>query len=152
DRAEHRRHRRAAETVGARGGAGASAMSRPGGQTIAKLRHRLYCLLEHRPIGDRAGRITGQLLVALIAVHPAAVVRESGPAYEARFGALFLAIELFSLVVFTVEYGLRVWVAVEHAPYRHLKPRIAQLQFVASPLGLVDLLAVLPFWLAFVAP
>src|SRR5262249_45621492 len=103
-------------------------------------------------IGDRAGRITGQFIVALIVVNLVAVVLESVPAYEARFGALFLAIELFSLVVFTLEYGLRVWVAVEHAPYRHLRPGMARLQFITSPLGLVDLLAVLPFWLALVAP
>jgi len=127
-------------------------MSGPRRQAIARLRHRLYGLLEHGPIGDRAGRITGQLLVALIVVNLAAVVLESVPAYEARYGALFLAIEIFSLVVFTVEYVLRVWVAVEHAPYRHLKGGAARLQFIASPLGIVDLLAVLPFWLAFAGP
>ena len=35
--------------------------------------------------------------------------------------AAFVAIEIFSLVVFTVEYGLRLWVAVEHGPHRHLR-------------------------------
>ena len=127
-------------------------MTRPGGQTIARLRHRLYGLLEHGPIGDRAGRITGQFLVALIIVNLVAVVLESVPAYEARHGALFLAVELFSLAVFTVEYVLRVWVAVEHAPYLHLKASAARLRFIASPLGIIDLLAVLPFWFAFAAP
>src|SRR5579871_5141971 len=127
-------------------------MTRPSRQTIAGLRHRLYALLEHGPIGDRGGRIAGQLLVALIVVNLIAVILESVPAYEAEFGKLFLAIELFSLVVFTFEYGLRVWVAVEHAPYRHLKASVARLRFVTSPFGIVDLLAVLPFWLAFVVP
>src|SRR5205085_10305506 len=59
---------------------------------------------------------------------------------------------IVSLVVFTVEYVLRVWVAVEHAPYRHLEASAARLRFIASPLGIIDLLAVLPFWLAFAAP
>src|SRR5579871_6452362 len=118
-------------------------MTRPSRQTIAGLRHRLYALLEHGPIGDRGGRIAGQLLVALIVVNLIAVILESVPAYEAEFGKLFLAIELFSLVVFTFEYGLRVWVAVEHAPYRHLKASVARLRFVTSPFGIVDLPAVL---------
>jgi len=74
------------------------------------------------------------------------------PAYEARFSTLFAAIELFSLVVFTLEYVLRVWVAVEHAPYRHLKKGVARWRFIASPLGIVDFLAVVPFWLAVVGP
>ena len=131
---------------------GASAMQRPGGDTIATLRHRLYGLLEHGPIGDRAGRIIGQFIVALIVVNLIAVVLESVPAYEARWHTLFDVVELFSLAVFTLEYALRVWVAVEHAPLRHLKPGVARLRFIASPLGIIDLLAVLPFWLAFVAP
>jgi voltage-gated potassium channel len=127
-------------------------MSGPRRQAIARLRHRLYGLLEHGPIGDRAGRITGQLLVALIVVNIVAVVLESVPEYDARYGALFMGIEVFSLVVFTVEYLLRVWIAVEHAPYRHRKGRSARLRFIASPLGIIDLLAVLPFWLAFAVP
>jgi len=127
-------------------------MNRPGRQTIARLRHRLYGLLEHGPIGDRAGRLTGQFIVALLVVNLVAVVLESVPEYEARYRAVFVAIELFSLVAFTLEYALRVWIAVEHAPYRHLKPRVARWRFVTSPFGIVDLLAVLPFWLAFAGP
>ena len=127
-------------------------MHRPSRQTIVKLRHRLYGLLEHGPIGDRAGRITGQVIVALIVVNLLAVVLETVPEYEARYRALFFAIELVSLVVFTLEYGLRVWVAVEHAPYRHLRKAAARLQFITSPFGIVDLLAVLPFWFAFAGP
>jgi voltage-gated potassium channel len=127
-------------------------MNRPSRLTIARVRHRLYGLLEHGPIGDRAGRLTGQFIVALIVLNLVVVVLESVPAYEARFRALFIAIELFSLVVFTVEYALRVWVAVEHAPYRHLRKRVARLRFVTSPFGIVDLLAVVPFWLAFAGP
>ena len=101
-------------------------MSRPSRPTIAQLRHRLYGLLEHGPVGDRAGRLVGQFIVALIVMNLVAVVLESVPAYEARFDTLFAAIELFSLVVFTLEYVLRVWVAVEHAPYRHLKKGVAR--------------------------
>lgn len=127
-------------------------MNRPSRLTIARLRHRLYGLLEHGPIGDRAGRLTGQFIVALIVLNLVAVVLESVPDYEARFHGLFSIIELFSLVVFTVEYGLRVWVAVEHAPYRHLRKSVARLRFVTSPFGIVDLLAVVPFWLAFAGP
>jgi len=127
-------------------------MNRPGRQTIARLRHRLYGLLEHGPIGDRAGRLTGQFIVALLVVNLVAVVLESVPEYEARYRAVFVAIELFSLVAFTLEYALRVWIAVEHAPYRHLKAGVARWRFVTSPFGIVDLLAILPFWLAFAGP
>jgi len=127
-------------------------MSQHGRPTVATLRRRLYGILEHGPIGDRAGRLAGQAIVALIVVNLVAVVIESVPAYEARFGATLHAIEHVSLIVFTIEYCLRVWVAVEHAPYRHLTAAAARLKFIISPLGVVDLLAVLPFWLDAVAP
>jgi voltage-gated potassium channel len=77
---------------------------------------------------------------------------DSVPALQAQYGPLFIATELLSLVVFTIEYGLRVWVAAEHAPHRHSSERKARWEFVSSPLGVVDLLAVLPFWFAFVLP
>ncbi len=118
----------------------------------AALRHRLYDILEHGPIGDRTGVIVGRLIALLIAVNLAAMALESVPSLEARYGPLFTAIELLSLIVFTVEYGLRVWVAPEHDPHRHLSARRARWQFVSSPLGVIDLLAVLPFWLALIAP
>jgi len=124
----------------------------PKARSVAQLRRRLYAILEHGLIGDRLGRIANQFIVGLIVLNVLAVVVESVPAYGTRFHAGFLALELFSLVVFTVEYALRVWVATEHAPYRQMSALAARLKFVVSPFGVIDLLAVLPFWLAFVAP
>jgi voltage-gated potassium channel len=117
-----------------------------------ELRHRLYEILEHGPVGDRVGRLVGRLIVLLIVVNLAAVTLESVPELVARYTALFIGIELVSLVVFTVEYGLRVWVAVEHAPYHHSNGWKARLAYTTSPAGIIDLLAVLPFWFAFVLP
>ena len=96
--------------------------------------------------------IVGRLIVVLIIANLASMTLESVPALQAQYGALFAAIELISLVVFTAEYGLRVWVAVEHTPVRHLSARRARWNYVTSPLGVVDLLAVLPFWLALAVP
>ena len=64
----------------------------------------------------------------------------------------FLAIEIASFAIFTVEYGLRLWTAVYMAPYRKLGAGRASLQFALSPAGIIDLVAVLPFWLAYVLP
>lgn len=120
--------------------------------TLLKVRHRLYGILEHGPIDNRTGRLVGQFIVALIVINLGAVVLESLPDYAARYGTLFFAIELASLIIFTVEYALRVWVAVDHAPYRQMTSGEARLHFILSPFGLIDLLAILPFWLAFAAP
>jgi len=127
-------------------------MTRDAWQRPAELRHRLYDILEHGSIGDRTGVIVGRLIALLIVVNLAAMTLESVPALETRYASLFTAIELLSLIVFTIEYGLRVWVAPEHDRHRHLSAGRARWQFISSPLGVIDLLAVLPFWLALIVP
>jgi voltage-gated potassium channel len=74
------------------------------------------------------------------------------PRYEAAYGKLFAAVELISLVVFTLEYLLRIWATPEHGAHLDLKSLTARLRYAMSTDGLVDLVSVLPFWVAFVAP
>jgi voltage-gated potassium channel len=105
----------------------------------ARLRRRLYEILEHGTIADRTGLMVGRLIVALIVVNLVSMTLDSVPALQTQYGPLFTAIELISLVVFTIEYALRVWVAAEHAPQRHATERKARWKFVSSPLGVIDL-------------
>ena len=116
------------------------------------LRRRIYLVLEQGPVGDGVGTIVDRLLALLILINLVAVALESVPDYRARYGLAFNLIEIFSLVVFTVEYGLRLWVAIEHGPHRHLAAMRARLKYAFSPGGIVDLIAVLPFWFALVLP
>jgi voltage-gated potassium channel len=118
----------------------------------AALRRRLYEILEQGPVGDRTSDFVGRLLMLLIVVNLSAVVLESVPWIAARYSRWFTIIEIVSLIVFTIEYLLRLWVAVEHAPYKHLQPHMARLKYATSAGGIVDLLAILPFWFAFALP
>ena len=119
---------------------------------IKELRRRVYLLLEQGPIGGGVGRWIERLLVALILVNLVAVALESMPQFGERYAFVFELIEYVSLAVFSVEYGLRLWTAVEHGPHRDLHPLRARLKYALSPAGLVDLIAVLPFWFALVLP
>lgn len=119
---------------------------------IKEVRRRVYQVLEQGPVGDRVSVIVDRALVTLILVNLVAVVLESEPPIEDRYGPVFLIIEYFSLVAFTLEYALRIWCAVEHGPNRHLSPFKARLKYMLSVAGLVDLIAVLPFWFAPLLP
>lgn len=119
---------------------------------VLEIRRRTYELLEHGPASDRASVVVDRFLVLLITLNLASVVLESVPELAARYRTAFLVIEYASLVVFTIEYFLRIWAAPEHTPYRKLSAAQARWKSVTSPAGLVDLLAVLPFWFAFAAP
>jgi len=112
------------------------------------LRHSIYEILEPGAVGQRIAPIVNRLLMILIVINLAAVTLESVPSIESSYRFLFGAIEAVSLVAFTIEYLLRIWIAPEHAPYHHLPAWRARLRFMVSAEGIVDLLAVLPFWLA----
>src|SRR5581483_3841188 len=103
-------------------------MTTHAGRPSARLRHRLYEILDQGSVGDGVGRLVNRLIVLLIVVNLVAITLESMPDYAAQYAALFDGIEYVSLVVFTIEYALRIWVAVEHAPYGHLKAAGARLQ------------------------
>ncbi len=119
---------------------------------IKELRRRIYMVLEQGSVGERASVVVARFLVALILINLVAVVLESVPDIEARYARIFSLIEAVSLVVFTIEYGLRIWCAVDYGQHRHLSPARARLKYMLSPAGIVDLVAVLPFWLALIWP
>jgi voltage-gated potassium channel len=120
--------------------------------SIRELRHRVYQVLEQGAVGDLLSVAVDRFLVALILVNLVAVALESLPQLATRYALLFAAIEIVSLIVFTAEYFLRLWTAVEHGPHRHLKATRARLKYALSPAGLIDLVAVLPFWFAMLVP
>jgi voltage-gated potassium channel len=119
---------------------------------LKDLRRRVYQVLEQGPVGDRVSTWVDRFLVALIIVNLIAVALQSMPEYQMRYAVAFALIEYVSLVVFTIEYGLRLWSAVEHGPHRHLRASKARLKYALSSAGIIDLIAVLPFWLAMLLP
>jgi len=119
---------------------------------LKDLRRRVYQVLEQGPVGNRVGTWVDRGLIMLIVINLISVALASMPEYEARYATAFALIEYFSLVVFTVEYALRLWSAVEHGPHQHLPARQSRLKYALSPAGIVDLVAVLPFWFAMILP
>jgi voltage-gated potassium channel len=116
-------------------------------------RHRLYEILEQGSFNDFSSRTLNQGLIGLIVATLVATILETVPSLAVKYDVAFQTIEIVAAVVFTIEYFLRLWTAIEHGPLRHLGPLQARLRFATSLPGLIDLAAVLPFWLAFlIAP
>ena len=108
-----------------------------------------YQLLEPSEKGDRASRMVDVGLVTLIVLNVAAVLAESVDSLRAAYASEFRIFELLSVGVFTVEYLSRVWCAVEGTSFAHCSTALrARLKFMLTPLAVIDLLAVLPFYLA----
>jgi len=101
---------------------------------------------EHQGV-IRTSRIIDGFLIILIVLNVLAVILESVPSIEARFANAFLVFEFFSVAVFTIEYVVRIWSAVEASEETREKPWRARLRYALRPLSLADLIAILPFYL-----
>lgn len=117
------------------------------------LRRRWYELLETSREEDTVSRIVDIFLVLLICLNIMAVILESVDSYKAEFYDYFNYFERFSVAVFTIEYFLRLWSIVEKHSLNqninntsHFKQRI---RYIFSPMAIVDLLSILPFYLIY---
>jgi voltage-gated potassium channel len=117
-----------------------------------RLRRRVYQVLDGGLAGDRLASLIHAGLVALVLVSVAAVILESVPSLDARFGRFFIALELVAAAVFTAEYALRLWACVEHGPLKGLRPWAARWRHACSPAMVVDFIAIVPFFLMLVLP
>jgi voltage-gated potassium channel len=111
------------------------------------LRRRVYAVLEQ---GDGAGGVSPALngfLIALIVVTLAATVIESVPDLAKTYALPLSAIEWTATLVFSLEYAARLWSASEYPLLKH-SAFFGRFRFVLSFSGLVDLAAILPFWLS----
>ena len=126
------------------------------------LRHRIWSLVDAgRPIDrqhahaslpdavDTSSRFDwfDWTIALLIVLNVIAFVLETEKELHQQFAFAFHAFEVFSLIVFTIEYVLRLWACTVVPGYSH--PVVGRLKFAARPLQLIDLLAILPGLLFF---
>ncbi len=108
------------------------------GRPEAGWRLRLYTVIFEAD--TRAGRLFDLVLVALILASIAVVIVDSVASFRARHGDVLSALEWTFTLLFTVEYIARL-ACVRH-PWRYAR----------SFYGVIDLLAVLPTYLAVLVP
>lgn len=90
------------------------------------------------------------LFLAAIAAAVASGFVVSLPDLSAPAATASEALGVGALIVFTVEYAVRLWTAPERAP--QLAPATARLDYARSFLGVIDLIVILPGWAALVLP
>jgi voltage-gated potassium channel len=85
------------------------------------------------------------LIFALIVLNVLATVAGTVESVQAQFGSFLRTFELVSVIVFTVEYVLRLWACIEDEAYEGAIS--GRIDFAWSLPALVDLAAILPFYL-----
>ena len=125
-------------------------------QTAAKqtrpphgFKQRTWELLDVAKPGDSISKAVDIFILTLIFLNVAAVILGTVKTLEQQYGSAFEWFEIISVAIFSVEYVARVWACTVVEEYSH--PISGRLRFMAKPMTMIDLLAVLPFYLAFVS-
>jgi voltage-gated potassium channel len=116
------------------------------------LRQRVFDVLEHGRRRDLASRLLDALLVVLILANVSATIAQTLPEAAGAYAARLQAFDRLCVAIFAVEYAARIWGAPEHPLLRDLGPWRARLQFAATPMMVIDALALVPFLLELLFP
>ena len=99
------------------------------------MRKRIFDLLDAGERDDFAGRAVNTFLILLILGNVLAVIFESVESFRAQYAGAFLMFEIFSVAIFSVEYGLRLWSCVEDVTHRYPATWRGRLRYALSPMA-----------------
>ena len=111
-----------------------------------RIKDRVYEVLEIAAPGDTWSRAVNLFIFLLVLSNVAAVVLEF-IAFFQTYATYLYWFEVASVALFTLEYVLRLWSCTSAPAFR--APLSGRLRFAGRPLALIDLVAVLPFYLPF---
>ena len=105
---------------------------------------RVFEIIEKGQADDRASRYCDLFLFALIVLNLLAVCLETIDSLYAQYRTVFTAIELVSVLIFSVEYALRLWACAAAPDGKHKGAAAKRIGYIFSFTGIIDLLAILP--------
>lgn len=115
-----------------------------------QIKRKLFDILDGRPEG------TGLLgyglhygIMFLIFTSITCMVLDTVPSLSRAYGRWFDIIEAIAVNCFALEYMIRLWVVTVDRSNRYRHSFWGRLRYMVTPLAIIDLLAFLPFYLAF---
>ena len=116
------------------------------GQKHRSIRRLVYDLLFNKDNSDGYSSVFEKTIIIIILVNAVVLLAETIPIiYDSR-ERQFHIFDVVSVAIFTVEYLLRLYVAPEDPDFN--QDKLPRLRFIRSPYAIIDLVAILPFYLA----
>lgn len=114
-----------------------------------KLKNRVFKIIEADEGSDIASKIFDIFIITLIIINVASVIIDtfSVPKY---ITTILDYIEIISVIIFSLEYILRLWTA--NLLYPELGFIKSRLKYAFSFMAIIDLLAILPFYIPYIIP
>lgn len=115
---------------------------------MSALRKNVSQLIEFNASASPSARFIDFAMVTLIIANVIAIVLESvAPIYQ-RYVDYFWLFEIISIVIFTIEYILRVWACPDIKNKNYEDSFKGRCRYLCSMPALIDLAAILPFYLS----
>jgi voltage-gated potassium channel len=111
---------------------------------------RIYEILESTNSEDKTAEAVNLFMLVLVVLNVTAVVLETVESIYVAHKDLFHYLSDISVVVFTIEYILRLWSCDVDPKYS--RPFLGRLRFALTPLSLIDLLVILPTYAVLAFP
>jgi voltage-gated potassium channel len=115
-----------------------------------KIQGTVYTLLESPADSNRLRKIIIYFIATLIILNVIVVILETVNGLYLEFTTFFSLFDLFTVIVFSTEYLLRVWCCVKNPAYS--SPFRGRVRFALSPYAIIDLVALTPFYLPLIIP
>ncbi len=114
---------------------------------LKPIKKRIFRIVSVDDGTDLVSNFFDKFILFLISVNVILVILETFSGFPNTVLTVFKYVEIFSVVIFTLEYALRLWTADYVFP--EMKPFKARLRYIFSFMAIVDLLAIAPFFLPF---
>jgi len=111
------------------------------------IQQRTWEILDVANPGDKTSRVWDISISALIFLNVIAVIIGSMASIQARWSSSLWKFEVISITIFTIEYLARLWSCTCQSEFKD--PIRGRLRFIFRPMTLIDLAAILPFYLPF---
>ena len=119
---------------------------------LARVQRRVYEVLDSA-VMDRTSKIVEIFIASLVVANVVAIILESVQSLHDEYEQFFYVFDTFSVIVFSIEYVLRVW--SYGRKYMGTEPGLAwrgRKEYLFSIYGLVDFLSTVPFYLQLLFP
>lgn len=117
---------------------------------VGRLRRFLYDTMEVPASEDRQGLVYELFMSVLIILNAIAMIIGTVGAIQQEYDWILAPFEYFSLIIFSVEYVILLWVCTENPEFSD--PFRGRINYILTPIALINLLSVLPAFIPFLIP
>ena len=115
--------------------------------SYAAIKRRVYLMVEKAEPGDKASHYFDRFIISVILINMVVILLETVKFIKQAYAPWFQSFEVLVVVIFGVEYILRLWTITEEEQYKH--PVWGRIKYIFSFEAIIDLLAIAPIFVPY---